>query len=98
MPAEGASLALAIWSTVVLKLLNAFSHEASLPPLGPMINPRYSEAARMLKVAHLGQCLVRYSRISWVRVGVSGLPSGISTHFLALSPRPEIRSKTLNAR
>ena len=65
MPAEGASFALAIRSTVVLKLLNAFSHDASLPPLGPMMNPRYSEAARMLKVAHLGQCLARYSRGEW---------------------------------
>ena len=69
-----------------------------MPPSGPMMNPRYSEAARMLKVAHLGQCLVRYSRISWARVGVSDLPSGINTHFLALSPRPEMRSKRLNAR
>ena len=98
IPAEGGSLALAMRSLVLVKLLKAFSQEASFPPSGPMMNPRYSAAAQMLKEAHLGQCLVRKSRVSWMRLGVSGLPRGINTHLLALSPRPEMRSKTLKAR
>ena len=58
-PCRGGSLALAMRSLVLVKLLKAFSQEASFPPSGPMMNPRYSAAAQMLNEAHLGQCLVR---------------------------------------
>ena len=81
----------------MLKLLKVFSHDASFPPSGPMMNPRYSEALRMLKEAHLGAVLVRNCVIALATSGVRVLPRGMMTHFLAFSPRPEMRSKRLNA-
>lgn len=42
------------------RLLKVFSQDASFPPSGPIMIPRYSEAPRMLKEVYVGAVWAKY--------------------------------------
>ena len=72
-------------------------HDALPICLGPMMKPRYSAKGWLEKAAHPGVFLRRYSLMRAVASSSSVMPSGMMTHFLGLSAKPEIFSKRLKA-
>ena len=72
-----------------LYLLRGFSHEADEPPLGPIINPRYSAEGTTANLAHSGTIDLMDFETRLVHSGVGSIPRGTRLHFLILKSSPE---------
>ena len=90
---DGASLDSPIALARFLYFLSGLIYEASLPPFGPIMKPRYSALSVIAKSAHLAACFLMYFRICSLSSSVMGTPRGMSAHFLVLRHNPEILAK-----
>ena len=77
------------------KCFKGFSHDASFPPPGPTIKPRYSAQSRTSKAAHSGMTLQTYSLTALILSASMRRPRGTITHFFGFKTRPDIRSNIL---
>ena len=91
VPEEGAASHLPISAARDLYFTNGFFHDASFPPPGPTMSPRYSADLLTAKLDHAGTALAMNSEISFNRLSSISLPRGMTTHLDALRARPEMR-------